>query len=136
MRTPAIQYGGQINETCPYGHTTNAFTAILHVCSGAVRRFPAILRIAVPTPAEHKSVHGIPRGGGGRVRGESKGGGNPKENGITNPVNHGQECPCPRAGTCAFDLSAQRRVGERSRTREGRRPRRPRRAARPRPLPV
>ena len=51
-----------------------------------------------------KTVHCIPRGGGGRVRGESKGGGNPKGNGFSNPLNHGQECPCPRAGTCAFEL--------------------------------
>ena len=40
------QFGGAAVETCPYGHTTNAVATILRVCSGALRRFPAKLRIA------------------------------------------------------------------------------------------
>ena len=45
-RAAILNLADSVNETCPYGHTTNAFAAILRVCSGAVRRFPAILRIA------------------------------------------------------------------------------------------
>ena len=41
-----LNMAGYVDETCPCGHTTNAFAAILGVCSGAVTRFPAILRIA------------------------------------------------------------------------------------------
>ena len=47
-KSAILNLADYVNETCPYGHTTNAVVAILRVCSGAVRRFPAILRIAEP----------------------------------------------------------------------------------------
>ncbi|NLF23216.1 MAG: hypothetical protein GX590_08640 [Lentisphaerae bacterium] len=43
---PKPQMPKEDDLTASYGHTTNAFATILRVCSGAVRRFPAILRIA------------------------------------------------------------------------------------------